>query len=51
MKAMLIALWFLLVIVEPALADCSTQQVSGQDGRIYSCTTCCYFGSCNTNCY
>ncbi len=51
MKPLLILFWLLLVLVEPALADCSTQTVSGQDGRIYSCTTCCHFGSCSTNCY
>jgi hypothetical protein len=47
----IILLFTLLVLIEPALADCTTQQVSGQDGRIYSCVTCCYFGSCSTNCY
>jgi hypothetical protein len=34
----------------PVYASCTTHTYT-MDGRMIFCTTCCYFGSCYTNCY
>lgn len=31
-------------------ANCSTQTYQYQ-GKFVTCTTCCYYGNCNTTCY
>ena len=45
-----LALGIVLATVATATwAACVTQTLT-INGRIYTCTTCCYAGKCNTNC-
>ena len=49
MKKILAAISIALVTTG-AWASCSTHTIiSG--GRMVTCTTCCYFGNCTTNCF
>jgi hypothetical protein len=49
MKKALIALW-ILASSTVVYAACSTHTYT-QNGRMVTCTTCCYGNNCNTNCY
>lgn len=31
-------------------AQCTTQTITMPDGKMMICTTCCYYGNCNTFC-
>jgi hypothetical protein len=33
-----------------AMANCTTHTYT-VNGRMMTCTTCCYFGNCNTTCF
>lgn len=32
-------------------AQCTTQTITMPDGKMMMCTTCCYYGNCNTTCF
>lgn len=32
-------------------ANCTTHTVTTSSGRMVTCTTCCFGGNCNTNCF
>lgn len=49
MKKILAGLGIALVTTG-AWASCSTQTII-YGGRMVTCTTCCYFGNCTTNCF
>ncbi len=54
MKTLLIALIVLaFAVTAPKLvcADGCTTHTYTYNGRMIICTTCCYFGNCNTNCF
>jgi hypothetical protein len=38
------------LITTGAWAQCSTHTI-WSNGRSVTCTTCCYFGNCTTNCF
>ena len=48
MKKALIGVW-LAVTALTTWAACTTQTTT-YNGRIITCTTCCYGNNCNTNC-
>jgi hypothetical protein len=50
MKKLLVGIWFSMVATL-AYASCTTNTVTMPDGRMMICTTCCYGGNCNTNCF
>ena len=39
-----------LALPTEVFANCSTHTYM-YGGRMVTCTTCCYFGNCNTNCF
>jgi hypothetical protein len=45
----LIAAILLATAATSAYAACVTQTIT-INGRMYTCTTCCYAGNCTTNC-
>jgi hypothetical protein len=49
MKKFLAAISIALVTTG-AWASCSTHTYT-MNGRMVTCTTCCYFGNCTTNCF
>ena len=49
MKKALIALW-IAASSTMVWAACSTHTYT-QNGRMVTCTTCCYGNNCTTNCY
>lgn len=49
MKKALIAI-SLITAATAAWAACSTHTYT-INGRTVTCTTCCYFGNCTTNCF
>ncbi len=49
MKKTLIALW-LAAVASAAWAACSTHTYM-INGKIVTCTTCCYGNNCTTNCF
>ncbi len=51
MKTLIRAIISTALILSPisAMADCTTQTYQ-IDGRYMICTTCCYYGNCNTTC-
>lgn len=49
MKKFLAAITIALVTTG-AWASCTTHTITS-GGRMVTCTTCCYFGNCSTNCY
>lgn len=54
MKTLLIlvvCLWSLVVLTEPALASCTTNTIFTSDGRTVICQVCCYGGNCTTTCF
>jgi|GEM_PF-1980927 hypothetical protein len=46
----LIAFILVLAANTSVFAACSTHTYN-VNGKYISCTTCCYYGNCNTNCY
>lgn len=48
--AVIATLWGIILVTEPALANCSTQTIVMPDGRVINCTICCYNGNCSTTC-
>ena len=49
MKKALIAIW-LAASATMVWASCSTSTYT-YNGRMVTCTTCCFNGNCNTNCF
>lgn len=49
MKKLLIGAW-LATVASLVWANCTTHTYTS-NGRIVTCTTCCYGSSCNTNCF
>ena len=49
MKKLLVGMLFSLVATA-AWAACTTHTYY-MNGRMVTCTTCCFGGNCNTNCY
>lgn len=54
MKRLILGSVFVLGILGfsagPAFAGCTTQTII-YGGKIVTCTTCCSFGNCTTNCF
>lgn len=53
MKTMIAAVamgWGLVLMAEPALAQCTTNTIFTPDGRTVVCQVCCYGGNCTTTC-
>lgn len=47
----LIALWILLTLAEPASAmTCTNETIFMPDGRVVFCTICCQDGNCTRTC-
>jgi hypothetical protein len=44
-------LWGIVLVSEPALANCTFTTVYMPDGRVLTCQTCCYGGNCTQNCF
>jgi hypothetical protein len=40
-----------LTFATAVYARCSTHTITTADGRMMTCTTCCYNGNCTTNCF
>lgn len=49
MKKTLIAVW-LAAFTTMVWANCTTHTIF-QNGRVITCTTCCYGPNCTTNCF
>ena len=49
MKALIGAV--LLAVAGVAYANCTTNLITYPNGKMVSCTTCCYNGNCTTNCF
>lgn len=49
MKKALIGVW-LATVASMVWANCTTSTVT-YNGKFVVCTTCCYNGVCNTNCF
>lgn len=49
MKKALIGIW-LATVAAMAWANCTTSTYT-YNGRMVTCTTCCFGSSCNTNCF
>ncbi len=47
----ILAILILAAYTTLAYADGCTTHTIMQGGRIITCTTCCYFGNCNTTCF
>lgn len=43
-------LWSVVLVSEPALAQCTTQTVYLPDGSVRFCQTCCFGTNCTTQC-
>lgn len=39
-----------VLIATGAYAQCRTHTITG-NGQMVTCTTCCYYGNCNTTCF
>lgn len=50
MKKVIVGLW-LSMVATVVYANCTTHTVTTSSGRMVVCTTCCYGGNCNTNCF
>ena len=47
-----VTFWAIVMVSEPALANCTTNTIYGPDGGMRTCTTCCYMGgNCTTQCF
>lgn len=46
-----VSFWTVVLLSEPALANCTTNTVYTPDGRVIMCQVCCYSGHCQTTCY
>lgn len=40
-----------MLVATAVYAACSTHTVFTPDGRVVTCTTCCYGSNCTTNCF
>lgn len=49
MKKAIIGVW-LATVAALAWANCTTHTIM-QGGRVITCTTCCFYGNCTTNCF
>ena len=50
--AIVMVMGLLIWLTEPALASCTTNTITTGDGRMLTCTTCCYGSAgCQTSCY
>jgi hypothetical protein len=47
----ILAIAFTALFTTAAYAQCRTTTITMPDGRMMTCTTCCYFGNCNTTCF
>ena len=41
----------LSAVATVAYANCTTQTITTASGKMTVCTTCCYYGNCNTTCF
>ncbi len=48
---LVVMVWGLAVMAEPALASCTTHTIFTPDGRTVICQVCCYGGNCTTTCF
>ncbi len=54
MKMLICALavvWGMVLLAEPALAQCTTHTIFLPDGRVLTCTSCTYGSQTITNCF
>jgi hypothetical protein len=49
MKKLIVGIW-LSVTATMVYASCTTHTIM-QNGRMVTCTTCCYGNNCNTTCF
>jgi hypothetical protein len=49
MKKAIVGL-LLSAVATVVYANCSTHTINS-GGKFVTCTTCCYYGNCTTNCY
>jgi len=50
MKKAILAI-YLSTLASMVWASCTTHTITQSNGRMVTCTTCCYGASCSTNCF